>query len=393
MSQQLFVLNLFVFLFLVKVTKESDHMTSMDIMTAFTTEDPSSISSSPTTDEDYDYTDLFCDLSSVRVFRSRYEPPLFWIIAVVGGAGNLAVVWIYLNFQRRLKTMTDVYLLNLAIADLLFLVTLPLWAAEAAHGYWIFGSALCKLNSALYKVNLFSSMLLLTCISVDRYVVIVQTTKAQNSQLERRRCSRLVCMGVWLLALLLATPELVFATTAKEEYCRMVFPPHLGNRTKILVRSLQVSMGFCLPFIVMAFCYSVIVAKLLKTRNFEKHKAMRVILAVVLVFVVSQLPYTGVLVMEAVQASSMTMTDCEQWKRFNKAEQVLKSLAYMHACLNPFLYAFVGVRFRRDVLQLLRVCRCQSANKRQLNKSCRSPLSSTRASVMSDSDTSQALSL
>ncbi|XP_075933555.1 C-C chemokine receptor type 9a [Anarhichas minor] len=377
-------------------------MTSMDdIMMVSTTEDPSYISLSPTTDGDYDYNDypdLFCDRSSVREFRSRFEPPFFWMIAVVGGAGNLAVVWIYLNFRRRLKTMSDVYLLNLAVADLLFLVTLPLWAAEASHGYWSFGSVLCKLNSALYKVNLFSSMLLLTCISVDRYVVIVQTTKAQNSQAERRRCTRLVCLGVWLLALLLATPELVFATTSEpdqQEYCGMVYPAHLGNRTKILVLSLQVSMGFCLPFVVMAFCYSVIIAKLLKTRNFQKHKAMRVILAVVAAFVGSQLPYTGVLVTEAVQASKMTMTDCEELKRFNKAEQMLKSLAYMHACLNPFLYAFVGVRFRRDLLQLLQVgcCRRRPSNKSPISKSCRSPLGLTRASVMSDSDTSQALSL
>ncbi|XP_049889015.1 C-C chemokine receptor type 9a isoform X39 [Epinephelus moara] len=355
-----------------------------------------SISPSPTAFDDDDYEDLFCDQGSVREFRSHYEPPLFWIITVVGGAGNLAVVWIYLNFRRRLKTMTDVYLLNLAVADLLFLITLPLWADEAMHG-WSFGSALCKVNSALYKVNLFSSMLLLTCISVDRYVVIVQSTKARNSQVERRRCSTLMCVGVWLLALLLALPEFMFATTSEvdsREYCRMVFPHHVGNRTKILVLSLQVSMGFCLPFFVMVFCYSIIVAKLLKTRNFQKHKAMRVILAVVVVFIVSQLPHNGVLVMQATQASSMTMTDCEEMKRFNTVEQVLKSLAYMHACLNPFLYAFVGVRFRRDMLQLLRVCRCQPpANKSQLSKSCRSPLNSTRASVMSDSDTSQALSL
>lgn len=336
-----------------------------------------------------------CDRSSVRDFRGRYEPPFYWIITLVGGAGNLAVVWIYLNIRRRLKTMTDMYLLNLAVADLLFLITLPLWAAEASYG-WSFGSALCRVTSAVYKVNLFSSMLLLTCISIDRYVVIVQTTKAQNSQEARRRCSRLVCLGVWLLALLLATPELIFSTTSdvdSQQYCRMVFPPHLGNRTKILVLSLQVSMGFCLPFIIMAFCYSIIIAKLLKTRSFEKHKAMRVILAVVVVFVLSQLPYNGVLVMEAAEATNMTMTDCDQTKRFDVAGQVLKSLAYMHACLNPFLYAFVGVRFRRDLLQLLRCCRCQAPAPKTLLNKTRSPLSSTRASVMSDSETSQALSL
>uniref|UniRef100_A0A8C6LHL0 Chemokine (C-C motif) receptor 9a n=1 Tax=Nothobranchius furzeri TaxID=105023 RepID=A0A8C6LHL0_NOTFU len=370
-----------------------------DIITVMTTEDPSYFSPSATTEEDYDYldnlTDLMCDRESVRVFRSRYEPPLFWMIALVGGVGNLAVVWIYLNIRKRLKTMTDVYLLNLAVADLLFLVTLPLWAAEASYS-WNFGTVLCKLNSALYKINLFSSMLLLTCISVDRYVVIVQTTKAQNSQIERRRCSRCVCMGVWLLALLLATPEWVFAEPANVEsrqYCRMVFPSNLGNRTKILVLSLQVSMGFFLPFVVMAFCYSAIVATLLKTRNFGKHKAMRVILAVVVAFVASQLPYNSMLVMETTQASNMTVTDCSKVKALDKAGQVLKSLAYMHACLNPFLYVFVGVRFRRDMVRLLRRCCCLRPPSKHGLGNIRSPSSSTKVSVMSDSDNSQALSL
>lgn len=360
------------------------------------------LSSDPnSTTEDYDdyladnIPDLMCDRSSVRAFRSQYEPPLFLIIAVVGGIGNLIVVWIYLNVRRRLKTMTDMYLLNLAVADVLFLVTLPLWAAEATSS-WTFGSAFCKINSALYKVNLFSSMLLLTCISVDRYIVIVQSTKAQNSQMERRRLSQLICAGVWLVALLLAIPELVFATPAKVEnqyFCRMVFPSDLGNRTKILVLSLQVSMGFCLPFIVMVFCYSVIVAKLVKTRNFQKHKAMRVILSVVVVFVVSQLPYNTTLVMEAMQATNMTVTDCNRVKALDMAGQVLKSLAYMHACLNPFLYVFVGVRFRHDVVQMLRCCFSLPPTKVSSFGKTRSPLSSTRASVMSDSETSQALSL
>lgn len=317
------------------------------------------------------------------------------MITLVGGVGNLAVVWIYLNFQRRLKTKTDMYLLNLAVADLLFLFTLPMWAQEALNG-WCFGPSLCKINRALYKVNLFSSTLLLTCISIDRYVVIVQATKAQNSQLERRRRSRWVCLMVWLMSLLLATPELMYATTIKVDlklYCRNVFPPHLGNRTKTVALSLQVIMGFFLPFTVMSFCYTVIVARLLKTRNFQKHKAMRVILAVVVVFVVSQLPYNGALVMEAAQASNMTMTNCEEVKHFDMVEQVLKSLAYVHACLNPFLYAFVGVRFRRDIKNLLRVCCCQPALESKLTKSCRSPPSSTRATVTSDSDTLQALSL
>lgn len=361
-------------------------MTSMYDIIAFTSEAPPS-----TTEEDYDDDGFMCDLESVRVFRSGFEPPLFWLLALLGGAGNLAVVWIYLNVRRRLKTMTDVFLLNLALSDLLFLVSLPLWAVEAARGSWSFGPALCKINSALYKVNLFSGMLLLTCISVDRYVAIVQTTRAQNSQAERRVAGRVACGAVWLLALMLSVPELLFSTQDQDQRCRMVFP---DSRTKVLVLALQVSAGFFLPFSVMAFCYSCIAATLLRTRSFQKHRALRVVLAVVLVFVVSQLPYNAVVVTEAAQASNLTLTDCGALRSFKTAEQVLKALAYLHAGLNPLLYAFVGQRFQRDLLLLLRCRRgATPTGQGQLNKAFRSPLSSTRASVMSDSDTSQALSL
>ncbi|KAM8838720.1 C-C chemokine receptor type 9a [Synchiropus picturatus] len=341
----------------------------------------------------YDYPEMWCNMESMRDFRRISEPPLFWTIAVVGGVGNLTVLWIYLILRRRLKTMTDVYLLNLAVADLLFLVTLPLWAAEAA-GSWTFGSTVCKVNSALYKVNLFSGMLLLTCISVDRYIVIVQTTVAHNSRAERRRGSRLVCGAVWLVSLLLATPELIFAAShtpddGSPEVCRMVFPAELGTQTKMLVLLLQVTMGFCLPFAVMTVCYSKVVTTLLKTRNFQKHKAMRVILAVVAAFLLTQLPYNGALIYEAAQAGGAAVADCEQLKLWSKAQQILKGLAYTHACLNPILYTFIGVRFRSDFLQLLRCCRATKVPGSTKSKSSKS----SRTLALSDSDTSQALSL
>ncbi|CAL8322974.1 unnamed protein product [Arctogadus glacialis] len=345
------------------------------------------------TDDDYDYSEFYCDRFAARAFRAQYEPPLYWAIAVVGGLGNLMVVWTFLHLRRRLKTMTDVYLLNLAVADLLFLGTLPLWATEAAQG-WNFGLGLCRVNSALYKINLFSSTMLLTCISADRYVVIVKTTSAQNSKSQRLCYSKLVCGAVWLLALLLALPEFIFSNIKDYEdtkYCRMVFPGGNGNRTKVLVLAIQIIMGFCLPFLIMVFCYSMIVYTLLKARNFGKHKAMRVILVVVAVFVLSKLPYNCSLMLEATLANNVTMANCDQIKRLDIAGQLLKSLAYVHACINPFLYAFVGVRFQKDMVRVLQAYRCWPSTRPLSNLSNKAPLS--RASMLSDPDNTHTLSL
>lgn len=343
-----------------------------------------------------DYSDFSpCDMTSVREFRKYYEPPLYATIVFLGIVGNSLVIWIYMHFKTRVKTMTDVYLLNLAIADLMFLLTLPFWASDALNG-WTFGPLVCKITSACYKINFFSSMLLLTCISVDRYIVIVQTTKAQNSKKKRLLCSKLVCLIVWLLAVFLAVPELIFAGTKHSngedsnlELCTLVYWNKENNHLKIMVRVLQILMGFCLPLVVMFFCYTCIIHTLMKTRNFEKHKALRVILAVVAVFVLSQLPFNAMLIVEATQAANVTITDCDVSKSFDIVTQIMKGLAYTHSCLNPFLYAFIGVRFRRDLLKMLRYYGCVAPNGK-LSKLYGTPF---RSSVMSDTDTTQALSL
>lgn len=331
-----------------------------------------------------------CNRTRARSFRGEYEPPLFWIIFILGAVGNLLVVWIYTTIRNRLKTMTDVYLLNLAVADLFFLCMLPFWAVDAIKG-WNFGISLCKVVSATYKINFFSSMLLLTCISVDRYIAIVQVTKAQNLKRKRLFYSKLACLVVWAVSTLLALPEFIFAQVKSnqkgESFCTLVYWSNENNQTKILVLSLQICMGFCLPLLVMVFCYSVIIRTLLQARSFEKHKALRVIFAVVFVFVLSQLPFNGLLILEATQAANTTITDCETINAFDVAGQVAKTLAYSHACLNPFLYVFIGVRFRQDLLRIVKVC---AGGKGSLIKLQAVP---KRPSVMSDTETTPALSI
>ncbi|XP_026148623.1 C-C chemokine receptor type 9-like [Mastacembelus armatus] len=342
---------------------------------------------------DYDTTEItgMCDKSSVREFRGHYEPPLFSIIFILGAVGNLMVVWIYTTVRNRLKTMTDVYLLNLAVADLLFLCMLPFRAVDAIRG-WNFGISLCKMVAAVYKINFFSSMFLLTCISIDRYIAIVQVIKAQNLKKKRLFYSKLACLGVWIVSTLLALPEFIFAQVKQNQgqsFCILVYSNNINNWTKILVLCLQICMGFCFPLLVMFFCYSVIIRTLLQAKSFEKHKALRVIFAVVFVFILSQLPYNSLLIVEAIQAANTTITDCNTVIGFDVAGQVAKSLAFTHACLNPFLYVFIGVRFRQDLLRIAKTC-AGGLGKGGLNKTQTIP---KRPSVMSDTDTTPALSI
>lgn len=347
-------------------------------------------------DDDYDTGPTepsgMCDRSWVRSFHSQYRPPLFWIIFILGAVGNLLVVWIYTTVRNRMKTMTDVYLLNLAMADLLFLCTLPFWAVEATKG-WNFGVALCKVVFAVYRINFFSSMLLLTSISVDRYISIVQVTKAQNMKRQRFFWSKVICLGVWMVSILLTIPEFIYATLKTNQNghpsCTMVYSNNSGNLKKILVLSMQIIMGFCVPLLVMFFCYLVIIHTLLQARNFQKHKALRVVFAVVFVFILSQLPYSGLEILEATQAASVTLSNCQTVIGFDMAREVSRSLAYTHACLNPFLYVFIGVRFRQDLLRMAKAC----ASGLGFGGLSKLPAIPKRPSVLSDTDTTPPLSI
>ncbi|XP_051970032.1 C-C chemokine receptor type 9-like [Xyrauchen texanus] len=333
-----------------------------------------------------------CNKEYVRQFSKSYEPPLYWIIFVVGALGNLLVVCIFTTVRNRLKTMTDVYLLNLAVADLLFLGTLPFWATNAAQG-WVFSSIICQGVSSVYKINFFASMLLLTCISVDRYIAIVHVTEAHNYKKKRMLYSKITCVFVWVASCLLALPDFIFAKVKTFEFqpnsCVLMYSTSDKNQTKILVFALQICVGFLLPLLVIVICYSVIIRKLMQARNFEKHKALRVIFAVVAAFVLSQLPFNGYLIIEAAQANNATITDCDVMQSLDMAGQIVKCLAYTHCCLNPILYAFIGVRFRKDLLSLSHRLSCGLG---LVNNSKLQPVPK-RPSIMSDTDTTPVFSL
>ncbi|CAG5896027.1 atypical chemokine receptor 4b [Menidia menidia] len=315
-------------------------------------EDDSSINDS----YDYNYDHGICDKEAVRSFGGTFLPIIYALALVVGLAGNTLVVVVYTS-RLRLRTLTDMCILNLAISDLLLLLTLPFWAADAVHG-WMLGSAACKLNSFLYSTNFSCGMLLLACISVDRYRAVTQNPAGRTGTTARlRRQWILVCVGLWALASFLGLPELIFSTVKVSHHrigCTAVYPTIMARPAKAALELLEVILRFLLPFLVMVVCYCSVGRKLSKAvgvRRERKWRALRVLLAVVAVFLLTQLPYNVVKLCRALDIIYVLVTDCEVSKGLDHARQVTESLALTHACINPVLYAFVGSSFRGHVLK------------------------------------------
>ncbi|XP_054252866.1 C-C chemokine receptor type 7 [Indicator indicator] len=295
---------------------------------------------------------------------------MYSLICLTGLLGNGLVMLTYIYFKR-LKTMTDTYLLNLALADVLFLLTLPFWASSAALP-WLFGEVTCKVLYCLCRLSFFSGMLLLLSISIDRYFAIVQAASAHRLRPRMAFISKASCVLIWLLAFVLSTPELahsgVISSGTLPPRCALLASDLQTFSTGVKVS--QMVFGFLIPLLVMSFCYLVVVRTLLQARNFEKNKAIKVIIAVVVAFVVFQLPYNGVLLAKTISAFNHTRS-CEESKQLDVADDVTYTLACLRCCLNPFLYAFIGVKFRHDLFKLLKELGCLSQQRLWQLTACR----------------------
>ncbi|XP_031167323.1 C-C chemokine receptor type 6-like [Sander lucioperca] len=330
---------------------------------------------------DYDYNDTDVDyLIAPCSYQNTHRVELVVIqyvhiiICILGFVGNSLVIVTY-AFYKSTKSMTDVYLLNVAIADLLFVVSLPLIVYNELLA-WPMGPVACKLLRGSYSVNLYSGMLLLACISTDRYIAIVQARR--SFRLRSLAYSRLICAVVWASALLLSIPTFYFyswyqpshsmdAFMEEEERNQTSGPPQYicefrftdkttALNTKMAVPSIQLAAGFFLPLLVMVCCYTAVIVTLRKARSFQRHKAMRVVLAVVAVFIVCHLPYNVTLLYDT--ANMFELQSCQESDILQAAKVVTQTVAYLHCCLNPVLYAFVGVKFRNHFRRIFQDLWC-----------------------------------
>ncbi|XP_053554230.1 C-X-C chemokine receptor type 4 [Bombina bombina] len=280
-------------------------------------------------------------------FNRIFLPIIYSFIFLLGIIGNGLVV-IVMGYQKKSRTMTDKYRLHLSVADLLFVFTLPFWSVDAVQG-WYVGVFLCKTVHVIYTVNLYSSVLILAFISLDRYLAIVHATNSQGSR--KVLAEKVVYAGVWLPAVLLTVPDLVFATaTVSEEsglaMCDRIYPYENQEYWTIGFRFLHITVGLVLPGLIILTCYCVIISKLSHSKGHQKRKALKTTVILILAFFACWLPYYVCLTMDTFMLLQILKYDCNLEKTLHKWISITEALAFFHCCLNPILYAFLGAKFK-----------------------------------------------
>lgn len=296
------------------------------------------------------------DEMSPQTFHAVLHTVLYSLIFLLGVAGNGLMITVLLR-RRRLLRITEIYLLHLALADLMLLFTFPFTVAENTSG-WMLGNFLCKMTGLVKHLNLLCGSFLLACIGFDRYLAIVHAVASMQSR--RKRTVHLTCSLLWLVCLALSVPNVVFLTVTQERTnssqlsCFFDDYDIHANNWVMTTRVLH-HVCFFLPLAVMSYCYTAVVVTLFKSqKNQAKKGAIRLALLITLVFCVCWLPYNITLVIETMNDLKIILYEtCESYAQLQRALIVTEGMGFSHCCLNPFLYAFVGVRFRNELLHLL----------------------------------------
>ncbi|XP_058144345.1 C-C chemokine receptor type 8 [Dasypus novemcinctus] len=290
-----------------------------------------------------------CDGELPQRGSGRPLAVLYCVLFVFGLLGNSLVILV-LVACRKLTSPTDVYLLNLALSDLLFVLSFP-FQTHYRLDQWVFGTAMCKVVSGLYYVGFFSSMFFITVLSVDRYLAVVHAVYAMKVRTARRGAA--LSLAVWLAAVAATSPLLVFYQVASEDGVLQCysFYDHQTVRWKIFTHLEMNILGLLLPFSILLFCYVGVLLQLKRCHNRSKARAVRLVLAVVVASLLCWLPFNGVLFLTSLH-SMHVLDGCATSQRLVSATHVTETISFTHCCVNPVIYAFMGEKFKKHLLEV-----------------------------------------
>ncbi|XP_039207308.1 neuropeptides B/W receptor type 1 [Crotalus tigris] len=298
-----------------------------------------------------------CNTSTPQLIPKFYiaVPVIYSMICAVGLTGNSAVIYVILRAPR-MKTVTNIFILNLAIADELFTLVLPINIADYLLLQWPFGEFMCKLIISIDQYNTFSSIYFLTVMSIDRYLVVVATIKSRKMTYRTYRAAKMVSLSVWVFVTIIILPFSVFAKIHSEEgrsQCVFVFPQPEGFWWKVS-RLYTLILGFAIPVSTICILYSIMLYKLrhmhlhsnAKALDKAKKKVMIMVLIILGVCLFCWTPYH----LSTVVALT---TDIPQTPLIIGISYFITTLSYANSCLNPFLYAFLDDTFRKSFRKMM----------------------------------------
>lgn len=271
-------------------------------------------------------------------------PSLYSLVFLLGLPSNGLALWVLAT--RTEKLTSTIFLMNLAAADLLLISVLPLKIFYYFLGNnWPFGEGLCRVTTAFFYGNMYCSVLLLTCISVDRYLAVVHPFFSRSFRTPT--FAAWTCAAVWLCAAGITLP----LTLQQQSYplyraditlCHDVLPRQEDDGYYFYYFICLIACAFLAPLAVMLFSYCSVLQALLGSgkRYFHSMKLTALVLVMLMAF------YTPSNVLLLVHYSSY---QCKLSGSLYISYMVSLAVSTCNSCADPFVYYYISEDFREKV--------------------------------------------
>ncbi|XP_051952633.1 C5a anaphylatoxin chemotactic receptor 1 [Xyrauchen texanus] len=290
---------------------------------------------------------------SVLGARHWFSLICYSIVFLLGVPGNGLVVWV--TAFRMPNSVNAQWFMNLAIADLLCCLSLPLLMVPLSQDqHWPFGPLACKVVHSLLYMMMYCSVLLLTVISLDRFLLVTKPVLCQNRRHPRQ--ARWTCLVIWMLALLGSSPQFVYMKTKQEHFTlkTLCVSVHDSLGSAWAVTLVRFFLSFLLPFSIICVSHWKVL-KMTRTGhgrkgNEKSARTLHVIFALVFSFFLCWIPLHIVDFLQLITYNQSVNLHTN----LRLAHVLALCLAYINSCLNPLLYVCLGRGFKKNLISSLR---------------------------------------
>lgn len=277
---------------------------------------------------------------------------VMFLVGVVGNAYTLVVM----NISVRVTGSMYVYIVNLALADLLYLFTIPFVVCTYFAKDWYFGDIGCRIIFSLDFLTMHASIFILTIMSTERYLAVVNPLDTFGRS---RSYRRMVTCVVWLVSFLLSLPTMIMidvksTVDKKGGLKRMCHPTWQIGAYKVY---LTVLFNTCIlaPGLIIGFLY----LRLARTywvsqtafvttegvASCPKQKVLYMIFSIILTYWACFLPFW---VWQLLSIYYFGDGDISH-RTMVYVNFIVTSLAYSNSCINPFLYTLLTKNYQEYV--------------------------------------------
>lgn len=296
---------------------------------------------------------------------------IYTVVFIVGLLGNTLAIYVVLYYVK-MKTVTNMYILNLALADELYILGIPFLGTNSVLAYWPFGKLLCKVYMTADTMSQFASTFCLMVMSIDRYLAVVHPVR--SFKWRKLKVAKIFSTMVWVVSFLIVLPVTLFSDLQEDfNTCNITWPDpqDMWSIAFILYTSI---LSFFGPLVVICLCYLLIVIRVntslrpsfkftrdvssksvfqvrsasmragLTKRRRSERKVTRMVVVMVLVFLICWLPFFVTNIVNLIHIIPLAN---------NTLYFITVNLTYLNSCINPFLYGFLSENFKHSFQKVL----------------------------------------